>query len=188
MVRDGRISFIRESIQGDKQTTATFRTSPEIMADVTAYDPKELLLILFNHVDNFLSLGSGWRFDSIQSLAISLFPARPTIRAGSFIDTSKSLYSKGILNIQNLKDDSVSYGAFSRIYTEYKHAYQLYNYPKYFNDLDSPDSISISSSRTHLTLKTETKQSTSTFSYTKITKFFHSTPPSTETGYIMYTY
>ena len=99
------ISFIRESIQGDEQTTATFRTSPEIMADVTTYDPEELLVILFNHVANFLSVESGWRFDSVQSLAISLCPFRPTIGAGSFIDTPKSLYSKGVLKIQNLNDE-----------------------------------------------------------------------------------
>ena len=29
----------------------------------------------------------------------------PTIDAGSFIETPKSLYNKGVLNIQNLKDD-----------------------------------------------------------------------------------
>ena len=34
------ISFFRKSIQGDEQTTATFRTSPEIMADIAVYDPK----------------------------------------------------------------------------------------------------------------------------------------------------
>ena len=95
----------RGSIQGDEQTTATFRTSPEILADVSAYDPKEVLVILFNHVANFLSVGSGWRFDSVQSLAISLCLFRPTTGAGSFIDTPKSLYSKGVLNIQNIKDD-----------------------------------------------------------------------------------
>ena len=99
------ISFIRESIQGDEQTTATFRTSPEIMADVTAYDPKELLLIFCNQVANFLSVGSGWLFDSVQSLAVSLCLFRPTIGAGSFIDTPKSLYNKVVLNIQNLKYD-----------------------------------------------------------------------------------
>ena len=99
------ISFIRESIQGDEQTTATFRTSPEIMADVTTYNLKEFLVILFNHVAKFLSIGSGWRFNSVQSLAVSLCPFRPTIGAGSFIQTLKSLYSKGVLNIQNRKDD-----------------------------------------------------------------------------------
>ena len=85
------ITFIRESIQGAEQTTATFRTSPEIMADVSVYDPKELLVILFNHVANFLSVGSGWRFDSVRSLALSLCPFRATIGAGSYIDTPKSL-------------------------------------------------------------------------------------------------
>ena len=99
------ISFIRESIQGDEQTTATFRTSPEIMADIAVYDPKELLDILFNHVANFLSVRSGWQFDSEQSLAISLCPLRPTIEAGSFIQTPKSLHKKGVLNTQNLTDD-----------------------------------------------------------------------------------
>ena len=99
------ISFIRESIQGDEQTTVTFFTSPEIMADVTTYDQKEHLVILFNHVANFLSVGNGWRFDSVRSLAISLCPFPPTIGARSYIDTPKSLYSKGVLNIQNVKDD-----------------------------------------------------------------------------------
>ena len=99
------ISFIRENIQGDQQTIATFRTSPEIMADVTTYEPKELSVILFNHVANVLSVGSGWRFDSVQSLAISLCPFRPTIGTGSFIQTPKSLYSKEFPNIQNIKDN-----------------------------------------------------------------------------------
>ena len=60
------ISFIRKSIQGDEQTAATFRTSPEIMADVSAYDLKEVLVIFFNQVANFLSVESGWRFDSVK--------------------------------------------------------------------------------------------------------------------------
>ena len=99
------ISFIRQSIHGGDQTTARYRTTPKIMADVSAYDPRELLVILFNHVANLLYVGSGWRCDSVESLAISLCPFRPTIEAGPFIDTPKSLYSKGVHNIQNLKDD-----------------------------------------------------------------------------------
>ena len=76
------ICFVRESIQGDERTTASFRTTPEIMADVTTYDHKELLVILFTHVANFLSVGSGWRFDSVQSLSISLCSFRPTVEQG----------------------------------------------------------------------------------------------------------
>ena len=37
------ITFVRESIQVDEQTKATFRTTPEIMADVSAYDQRELV-------------------------------------------------------------------------------------------------------------------------------------------------
>ena len=65
------------------------------MPDVMAYDPKELLVILFNYVANFVSVESGWRFDFVQTLAISLCPFRPTIGAGSLIGTPKSVYSKG---------------------------------------------------------------------------------------------
>ena len=111
----GEISFIRESIQDDEQTTATFRTTPEIMADVSAYDPKELLVILFNHVANFLSVGGGWRFDSLQSLAINLCPFRPTIGAGLTLNHLKGP-KKGSVISKILKTIHVSYGAFSGIY------------------------------------------------------------------------
>ena len=112
------ISFVRESIQGDEQTTATFTTSPKIMADIAVYDPKELLVILFNHVANFLSIGSGRRFDSVQSLAISLCPFRPTIGPESFIQTPKSLYKKGSSISKTFKTITVLYGAFADIFIE----------------------------------------------------------------------
>ena len=98
-------TFIRERIHGDVQTSATCRTTPAVMAYVSTYDPKELLVILFNHVTNFLSLGCGRRLDSEQCLAISLRPFRPTIGAESFINTHNSLCSRVLLNIQNLKGD-----------------------------------------------------------------------------------
>ena len=130
------ITFVRESIQGDEHTTASFRTIPQIMADISTYDPKELLVILFDHVANFLSVGSEWRFDSVHSLAISLCPFRPTIGAGSYIETPKSLHSKGVLNIQNLKDDyCFLWCILAHIHRVDKHAFKLYNYKKYFNEL-----------------------------------------------------
>ena len=131
------ITFVRESIEGDKQITATFLITPEIMADVSAYDQRELLVILFNYVANFLSVGSGWRFDSVQSLAISLCQVRPTVGARSYIQTPKSLHSKGVLNIQNLKDDYYFlWSILGHIHRVDKHADELYNYKKYFNELD----------------------------------------------------
>ena len=133
-----KLSFIRESIQGDEQTIATFRTSPEIMADVTTYDPKELLVILFNHVANFLSVGSGWRFDSLQSLAKSLCLFRPTIGAGSFIQTPKSLYKAGVLNIQNLKDDfCFLWCVLAHIHRVDQHAERTSKYEEFMQDSNS---------------------------------------------------
>ena len=133
------ISFIRESIRGDKQTTATFSTSPEIMADVSAYDPRELLVILFNHMTNFLSVESGWRFDSAQRLAISLYPFRPTIGVRSVIETHKSLHKKWVLNIQNLKDDyCFLWCILGHIYIQRhptSNTNMVYHYKLFFNEL-----------------------------------------------------
>ena len=134
------ITIVRESIQGDEQATASsFRTTPEIMADVSVYDPKELLVILFSHVSNFLSVESEWRFDSVQHLAKSLCPFRPTIRGGgSYIQTTKSLHSKGVLNILNLKDDyCFLWCILVHIHRVDNHAFKLYHYKKYFNDWTS---------------------------------------------------
>ena len=145
------ISFIRESIQGDEQITDTFRTSLEIFADVSAYHSKELLVILFNHVVKFLSVGSGWRFDSVQSLAISLCPFQPTIGAGSFIDTSKCPYDKGVLNIKNITDDfCFLWCIIAHIHRVDKHAVRTSKYEPFMHELNTKDSNSLSSSRTHL--------------------------------------
>ena len=115
-----------------------FRTTPQIMSDVSAYDPKELLVILFNHVTNFLSVGSGWRFDSADSLAISLCPYRPTIGAGSFIDTPKSLYSKWVLNIQNLKDEyCFLWCILAHIHRADKHAVRTSKYEPLMHELNT---------------------------------------------------
>ena len=53
------ITFEWESIQGDEHTTASFRTTPEIKADVWTYDPRKFLVILFNHVANFYHSEAG---------------------------------------------------------------------------------------------------------------------------------
>ena len=108
------------------------------MADVSTYDPKELLVILFNHVANFLSIGSGWRFDSVQSLAISLCPFRPTIGAGSFIQTPKFLHSKGVLNIQNLKDDfCFVWCVLAHIHRVDQHAARTSKYEDFLHELNT---------------------------------------------------
>ena len=59
-----------------------------------SYELQELLAALFNLVAGYVSIGSGWKFDSLQSLAINLCPYRSTIGAGSNIETPKSLSNR----------------------------------------------------------------------------------------------
>ena len=131
------ISVVRESIQGDEHTTASVRTTPEIMADVSTHDHKELLVILFNHVANFVSVGRGWRFDSVLSLSISLCPFRPTIGAGSFIETLKYLQKNGVVNIQKNTDDYFFlWSILGHIHRVEQNPSRLSHYKNYFNELD----------------------------------------------------
>ena len=111
------ITFIRESIQDDEQANTSFRTTPEITADVDSYDQRELFVILFNQVSNFLFVGSGWRIDSVPRLSISLCHFRPTIVAGFCIQILKFLHSKGVKH-KKIMMIIASYGPFSGIYTE----------------------------------------------------------------------
>ena len=57
--------------------------------------------------------------------------------AGSFIQTPKSLYKKGVLNIQNFNDNYCFLWCIrGHIHRVDRHADDLYNYRKYFNELD----------------------------------------------------
>ena len=70
-------------------------------------------------------------------MASSLYPFRPTIGAGFYTETSKSLHSKGVLNIQNLKDDFCFLCCIlAHIHRVDKHALKQYHYKNYFNELD----------------------------------------------------
>ena len=155
------------------------------MADVTAYDPKELLVILFNHVANFLSVGIGWRFDSEQSLAISLYPFHPTMGAGFFIDTPKSLYKMGVLNIKNLKDDyCFLWCILAHMHRVGNNAVRTAKYEPFMHQLNT--------TRLQFPLKfTDTAKFENInptisvmFSSTRTTQTFHPTPLNTEIGYI----
>ena len=59
LVRDGRNYLHPREYQGDEQPTVTFHTTSEIMADVSTYDQRELVVIFFNQLSNILSVGSG---------------------------------------------------------------------------------------------------------------------------------
>ena len=156
------------------------------MADVSAYDPKKLLVILFNHMANFLSVGSAWRFDSVQ-ISDQAVPI-PTDYLGGILHTNAQvLYSKGVLNIQNLKDDyCFRWCILGHIYRDVptSNATMVYHYKKYFNDLVIAGlQFSLKFSDTP-NFENLIHPSVSTFSSTKITKFSHSIPLNIATGNI----
>ena len=72
-----------------------------------------------------------------ESLAINMCPFRSTIRAGTYIQTPKSLHKKWVLNILNLTYDfCFHWRILGHIHIVDKHADELYKYKKYFNELD----------------------------------------------------
>ena len=99
------VTFIRESIEGDEQTTATFRTSPEVMADVTAYDPKELLAIFIQSRGKF-SMSRKWVAIRLgtESRDKSL-PVPTNYRCGVLNTNAQVPGQKEVLNIQKFYDD-----------------------------------------------------------------------------------
>ena len=61
----------------------------------------------------------------------------PTDYRGGVLQTPKSLHSKGVLNILNLKEDyCFLWCILAHIHRVKKHADELYNYKKFFNELD----------------------------------------------------
>ena len=136
------MKFVRESLQGIEESSASFRTQPDIIADVDSYEPQELLSELFHLVAGYVSSVSSWLIDSVQSLAINVCPYRPIIGAGSFIETPKSLCHKGVVNIQNEHNDYCLLWSvlahINRVYSN-KHPNKLFHYRHYFNDLNIID-------------------------------------------------
>ena len=93
-------------------------------------------------IAGYVSIESGWQFDSVQSLAINLCPYRPTIGAGSFIETPKSLCHMGVINIQNEHNDyCLLWSILAHIHRvdSNKFPHRLYHYKKYFNKFNIAD-------------------------------------------------
>ena len=112
------MKFVRESLQGIEESSASFRTQPDIIADVDSYEPHELLDAIFNLVAGYVSIGSGWQFDSVQSLTINLYPYRPTVGAGSFIQTPNRCVTRALSISRTSTKIIVCYGPFLPTFIE----------------------------------------------------------------------
>ena len=186
MVRHGAYDICLRGFSGIEESSASFRTQPDIIADVDSYEPQELLTELFNLVAGYVSIGSGWQFESVQSLAINLCPYRPTIGTGSFIEISPFFRSKGVLNIKNEDDDyCLLWSVLAQIHRVEQNKNLLYHYKKYFNELNITDlqfplkHTDVPKFETKLTLR-----SASTSSCLKIKRSSRSMRPSIEIDHI----
>ena len=69
------------------------------------YDKKSLFSTIMNLIDNFVSVGSGWKVDHMMSLSISFATYRP-LQGSSYIPTPNELLRKqAVLNIQIFDDN-----------------------------------------------------------------------------------
>ena len=69
-----QVQFVRETPDGDQLTEARFRVPPTTLSSMTDYDKESFLNTIMNLIDNFVSVGSGWKVHHLMSLSISFAP------------------------------------------------------------------------------------------------------------------
>ena len=88
-----QVQFVRETPDGNQLTKARFRVPPETLSSMTDYDKESFLTTIMNLIDNFVSVGSGWKVHHVMFLSISFAPYRP-MQGSSYSPTSKELLRK----------------------------------------------------------------------------------------------
>ena len=89
----------------DQLREARFRVPPTTLSSMTDYDKESFVNTIMNLIDNFVSVGSGWKIHHVMSLPISFAPYR-SMPGGSYVPTTKELLrKKAVLNIQNFDDN-----------------------------------------------------------------------------------
>ena len=88
------IKFYRSTADGQLQeTTARFRTSPDILSDIAMFDPIAIAREFTSSVENFNRRGSGWTVDLVVDFYITLAPHRPT-QCSSYVPTPQKFEKK----------------------------------------------------------------------------------------------
>jgi len=99
------VQFYRTTVDGElQQTTARFRTSPNVLSDAATVDMDDVVREFTSAVENFNKRGSNWIVDLVD-FQITLVPYRP-MQGSTFIPTPKEIRNKhAIVNIQNRSDN-----------------------------------------------------------------------------------
>jgi len=100
------IQFYRTTVDSElQQTTARFRTSPNVTSDATTIDIDAMVKEFTSAVENFNIRGSNWIVDAVVDFQVTLAPYRP-MQGSTFIPTPKEIRNKkAIVNVQNRTDN-----------------------------------------------------------------------------------
>jgi len=100
------VQYYRTTVDGElQQTTARFRTSPNILSDATTIDIDGMVKEFTSAVENFNKRGSNSIVDVVVDFQITLAPYRP-MQSSTFIPTPKEIRNKNaIVNVQNRTDN-----------------------------------------------------------------------------------
>jgi len=100
------VQFYRTTIDGElQQTTARFRTSPNVLSDAATIDIDGMVKEFTSAVKKFNNRGSNWIVDVVVDFQITLAPYRP-MQGSTFIPTPKEIRNKNaIVNIENRTDN-----------------------------------------------------------------------------------
>ena len=72
------VQFYRSTADGKiQQTTARFRTTPDVLSDTTTMDVNSIAREFVSSAENFNKRGSNWLIDLVVDFLITLAPYRP---------------------------------------------------------------------------------------------------------------
>ena len=84
------VQFYRTTADGQlQQTTARFRTSPDVLSDAANIDIDGIAREFMSSIENFNKRGSNWIVDLVVDFLITLAPYRP-MQGSTFIPTPVS--------------------------------------------------------------------------------------------------
>ena len=131
--------------------TSSFRTDPQVLADISEFDIHDMRNNLNSQLANFRSLESGWNLVEIIKLELHIGNFRPLAqtrgalqRGSSYIPTPPELVRKqAIINVQNTDNCCFMYAVLSALHSADKHSECVSKYTRFidlynWSDLTSP--------------------------------------------------
>jgi len=135
------VQFYRTTADGQlQQTTARFRTSPDVLSDAANIDIDGIAREFMSSIENFNKRSSNWIVDLVVDFLVTLAPYRP-MQGSTFIPTPKEIRNKeAILNIENRSDNlCFMWSVLAGIYPVHfkQHPNRLAHYKPHLHELNT---------------------------------------------------